>query len=461
MPKEEKKENARRGAQNGRQARERSHPSPVDRNAVPVLKHGADNNYPTFKKKIAMAALEKFGDLGRMIELNAYWEPTAPNPADYDLDNDPHGLNLSDIREARKEYGRKVARMKGDRAAMFAFILLQLSNESIDAIKLEEGWDESNEEKDPLSLWRLIEGTHRVGIASRIPTVLKSESRCAYKACAQSAFESIVKFKERFDDLLANYYNEHENPEMDDADIAMDFYGALDNSRYASFKTNLLNGINSGAVEQPATLNDMYTQAANFLVAARSTPVGGNRAAFATTSDRANNQAGGKGGKGGRGGGRGGGGDDKGRSGGGGRGGKAKSGDSAVECWGCGTAGHMLRDCPEVNTDDQKESKSGSVKVTIRRSHTCSAVAYATGEPTTQWWEVLLDNQANTSLIHPRLLRNIRRISDPAVVGGITGDSVTIDLVGELVGFDDVLCDHSAAANVLCQADVERRTRIQ
>ena len=74
MPKEEKKENARRGAQKGRQARERSHPSPVDRNAVPVLKHGADNNYPTSKKKIAMAALEKFGDLGRMIELNAYWE---------------------------------------------------------------------------------------------------------------------------------------------------------------------------------------------------------------------------------------------------------------------------------------------------------------------------------------------------------------------------------------------------
>jgi hypothetical protein len=49
-------------------------------------------------------------------------------------------------------------------------------------------------------------------------------------------------------------------------DVAMDYYRALDNSRYASFKTSLVNNINSGAIEQPATLNEMYTQAAAFLV---------------------------------------------------------------------------------------------------------------------------------------------------------------------------------------------------
>jgi hypothetical protein len=86
-----------------------------------------------------------------------------------------------------------------------------------------------------------------VGIASRIPAVLKSESRRVYQAIAQSTYESIVRFKERFDDALANYV-EHGNPEMDEDDVAMDFFRSLDNSRYSAFKTNLVNNINSGAI---------------------------------------------------------------------------------------------------------------------------------------------------------------------------------------------------------------------
>ncbi len=56
-----------------------------------------------------------------------------------------------------------------------------------------------------LILWLMIEITHRVGTTSRIPAMLKSESRRAYQQCAQSRFESIVTFKERFDSLLENY----------------------------------------------------------------------------------------------------------------------------------------------------------------------------------------------------------------------------------------------------------------
>ena len=74
--------------------------------------------------------------------------------------------------------------------------------------------------------------------------MLKAESRRAYQACAQSTYESIVVFKERFDDLLDSY-EEHGNPEMDPDDVAMDFYRALDNSRYAAFKTSMVNNINS------------------------------------------------------------------------------------------------------------------------------------------------------------------------------------------------------------------------
>ena len=49
--------------------------SPVNQSAVPRLKHGASNNFPIFKKKIVVAALEQYKDLARLIELGEYYEP--------------------------------------------------------------------------------------------------------------------------------------------------------------------------------------------------------------------------------------------------------------------------------------------------------------------------------------------------------------------------------------------------
>jgi hypothetical protein len=237
MNDQERRNHQRRNSQGGRGNRpSRADRPPTDRNAIPMLRHGTDNNFPAFKKKLTVASLERFNDLGRMFDLGAYFAPEQVDPEMYDLEDDPHGLNIGDPRDARKGRNRRIERMKADRAALFAFMLMNISNESLDAIKLEERWDDAYDNKDPLSLWRLLETTHRVGIASRIPAVLKAESRRAYQSCGQSAYESIVKFKERFDDLLASYV-EHDNPEMDEDDVAMDFYRALDNSRYASFKT--------------------------------------------------------------------------------------------------------------------------------------------------------------------------------------------------------------------------------
>ena len=114
----------------------------MDRNAVPMLRHGTDNNFPAFKKKLTVASLERFNDLGRMFDLGAYFAPEQVDPEMYDLEDDPHGLNIGDLRDARKGRNRRIERMKADRAALFAFMLMNTSNESLDAIKLEEGWDD-------------------------------------------------------------------------------------------------------------------------------------------------------------------------------------------------------------------------------------------------------------------------------------------------------------------------------
>ena len=206
MPTENQTLNRRRGAPRGRASRtqRRRSRSPVQPNAVPKLKHGVDNNFQLFKKRILNAALREYGDVARLIDQGDYWMPEEIDQELFDLDNDPHGIHLSELKDQIKDRNREISRMKRNRPMFYAFMLDHLSHESLDAIKLEANWEDADDRKDPLALWQMIEDTHRVAAASRIPVVLKSEARRAYQAVGQSAFESIVKFKERFDALLDN-----------------------------------------------------------------------------------------------------------------------------------------------------------------------------------------------------------------------------------------------------------------
>ena len=67
---------ARRGyrGRNNRQNRG-SNDDAKDGQGVPILKYGPRNNFLKWKEKLMTACMEEYGNLGRMIDLNAYWEP--------------------------------------------------------------------------------------------------------------------------------------------------------------------------------------------------------------------------------------------------------------------------------------------------------------------------------------------------------------------------------------------------
>jgi hypothetical protein len=60
---------------------------------IPILKFGPNNNFAKFKEALANKALREYGDLGRLIESGKYFVPEPPAVTDYDLINDPFGLN--------------------------------------------------------------------------------------------------------------------------------------------------------------------------------------------------------------------------------------------------------------------------------------------------------------------------------------------------------------------------------
>ncbi len=48
-----------------------------------------------------------------------------------------------------------------------------MSEESLEEVKREEGWDDVEEAMDPEGLWVYIEKTHKVNTVSKVPSVTK------------------------------------------------------------------------------------------------------------------------------------------------------------------------------------------------------------------------------------------------------------------------------------------------
>jgi hypothetical protein len=69
--------------------------------------------------------------------------------------------------------------------------------------------------------------------------------------------------------------------------------------------------------------------------------------------------------------------------------------------------------------------------------------------------EVLLDNQADISIVHPMLLENVRPAEREIKVKGVGGVQMKVNKVGDLPNFFKVYASAETKANVLSFADVE------
>jgi hypothetical protein len=232
-----KQEQCKNGNRQQQQFQRRTEYRKKDPEEIPVLRYGPNNNFTKFKEAMSKAALKNYGNLGRLIQLEGcYYQPTRPDRNDYNLSNDPTGLNQTEYLEDIKEYRKEVKAMEKDRPKLYALILQYLSDESLEEVKRSDDWDTIEQETDPAMLWDVIESTHKINTISKVESVTKMAARTTYQQMKQGAYERIITYKERFNNALKAYTDEG-NPGMNDADVAMDFFRGLDNARYAGFKT--------------------------------------------------------------------------------------------------------------------------------------------------------------------------------------------------------------------------------
>ncbi len=186
---------------------------------------------------------------------------------------------------------------------------------------------------------------------------------------------------------------------LDDKDVTVDFFRGLDDEKYAGFKTEILIGLTSKAIKQPENLNAMYLLANQWVKPVTRGSAAGFASTFTTTLDRTErprgNQLRGK------------------RRGYGkikddeqqGVGGSPKENNdrrAQVECFTCGELGHYANICPTKNKANNEEADNRHAHVTWDASTFVTYQVHATGlVGKFKRSEVLLDNQADVSVIHP------------------------------------------------------------
>eukprot|EP01041_Mallomonas_annulata_P013050 gene13050-27536_t len=318
-----------------------------------------------------------------------------------------------------------------------------------------------------------------------------SQLMSLYANLKQNTAESVARFKEKFDNaLLALDAAEADRP--DEQDLAADFIDKLDKARFGDMQLELRNNMTFGIGEFPATLQAAFTLAGRykkrvssggFIAAETVFNVRKEEPASAKTSKKTSNF-------------------------------KKKSEkqtkseakehrqDSSVKklkCFGCGQ-NHALRDCPDfisyqqskddgnnrqqVNYTGKRDTARGGSRSASRggsRAGSRAGSSYydsdedaddevavvttltslVTGPRGIERFDVLLDNQATTSIFREAsIIRNIRQAEHSYNVNGI-GGSITVDKIGDTKYFGEVGYSADAIANVLSFSDVAQRYDIQ
>jgi len=250
--------------------------------AVPTLTFGPSNNLIEFSKKMAIAAGHSYGRLADIMDHGTYYIPPLQVADMSILDSTMRDEVLkSDYRERSKI----VMRMETDKPMLYAFIVSKLSLESEDEFKRHRDYTKIHANKDPLLLWKALESLHMVTTVSKNAAFVREQAQRDYMTCSQGEFESLTKYKERYE-IKLKAYNATLDPalQISDERAAMTFLSTLHRTSYGQFYANRVNIINADATKVPKSVNEVYQEAKAYVIIATGTKPNGTPVSFATTT---------------------------------------------------------------------------------------------------------------------------------------------------------------------------------
>ena len=224
------------------------------------------SNYEDFKQFMQNKLRSEFGEIGLFIQNNSYPDRNK-EISDQNrslLNNDKFSAKSREaiVLSCQKEYIKQSKIDSTDKVKMYGTIFLNISNDSLQLIKIHADYNQADEKNDPLLLWRIIVNTHTIVQGG------KCKDLCFYEAyeelinCKQGNNEYISQYKNRFDNLIKVLEdNNFETPT--DKHLSLIFINHL-NQSYNVPLHNFKTAVNSELLIWPQTLADAYTKCMNF-----------------------------------------------------------------------------------------------------------------------------------------------------------------------------------------------------
>lgn len=453
---------------------------------LPVLRYGANTNFEDYRREMSLHALQSYKNLGRLFRLNAYYVAEelvlGVHYSEEDLD-DP--LILARLKTESNEITRENLTMKQNRVSLFADMWGQLDNDSQDVIKRRPNYAEDLEAgDDPLALWQAIQATHMI-VTTGTAILDQRNARNRYNLLVMSAKDSIVAFKEMYDQSIACLRSVNCTLPTDE-EQAVDFLEKLDSGRYLELRKELTNNLTFGIGNYPTNLAEAYLIASRYKVIRTTYSHHGAKGSSSSATDGShiqesvflteaskkfpskNNKGKGKGKK------------------------PDNETDNAnkkgkVKCYNCQNFGHYANKCPQKKSSADQEDVIATTTTSMMSSMTVPP-AFVNGEDddifttfatltlpeTTEDSNVvcaamiggmspnhvLLDNQATRSIFsNDQLCDNIRHTGTFITFRGV-GGGVSTDLVGDVADFGTVSILHDVGVNIISLKQAEQRHKV-
>lgn len=413
---------------------------------------GKNSNWSSYARQTQRSFEAEHGHAARFFDnpnvadpQERYWLPEMP-AREAEEDDDGEFDEAERITE-RKAVHKEIRIMKSVRPKIFNDLLDTLSPDSDDLVKRHAEYQIAFEERCPSHLWKIIELTHAIQAENGNAIVKKAYARACYSTLMQGPYESVVLYRQRFDDAYKSYIAAENVPKADE-ECAMDFFNSLDCNQYKEFLRDIRNKWSCGELDEFDDIQEVYNLVSQYIpthsVQARHVnrnnavyhvkeqdngrrhqkqkpaprmsvnnssrpPIQSNAAS--TRPSSLNNRVRDIDGSGG-----------------------AKPRAKAIVCYGCGKEGHMRNQCPNNN-------RVFSTNLSKSHGH--------------EWYHVILDTGAELSIMTSKLLIDVRPLAKSVGITGLTDAEIVVDKTGTLPCFFDVFTSDDVEVNILSMHDVE------